>query len=70
MAQTPQWIELEDSAESDRKVYYSIVEDRAQWEPYPDGEVEVFNEEIHGQWRVLSSVVRNISLDAPLFLLL
>jgi hypothetical protein len=53
----PKWIELEDTAESDRSVYYNPVEEKVQWEPVPEDGVEKFSEEDHWQWRVPSSVV-------------
>ena len=52
----PQWIELDDTAEAGRKVYYNPVEEKIQWEPCPEQGVEQFDEEVHRQWRVVSGV--------------
>jgi hypothetical protein len=52
MPRVPAWIELVDNVDTDRKVYYNPSEERCQWEPRPEGEVEPWNDEAHALWRI------------------
>ena len=51
------WLELADSEDSERVLYYHIKEDRVQWEPKPEYGVEVFESNKHGSLKVLANVV-------------
>jgi len=52
MPRVPAWIELVDNVDTDRKVHFNPSEDRCQWEPRPEGEVETWNDEAHALWRI------------------
>ena len=56
------WLEIVDSEDSERIVYYHIKEDRVQWEPKPELGVEVFEPSKHGSLKVLANVVSRTSL--------
>ena len=57
----PQWIEVADTVEVDRKCYYSPSKDKIQWEPRPAEGVERFDDERHGAWRVLCSSAQSLA---------
>ena len=61
LPEPPVWLEIKDTAEPGRVLYYHMAHKRAVWEPRPDpasGAIVRFDDELHGEHRVLSRVAQ------------